>query len=350
MDVLFITAGDRTQASSRLRVYELLPFLEEAGISTSTISTPNIDTGFRGFLSKISFAIDILVKSLKVDVVYIQKVRLPIWFATILDFIADHLVYDFDDAIHLVPPGEEIDETDVQRHNFLISRSDLTIAGSRNLVEYARNFTDNVRCLHTGLPKQKYEQYQNRSDIEDNSILLGWIGNPENLHYLADIENELNNVLNENENIELRIITDKSSDVRPLEHREGDDVEYINWSLESALSNLSEVDVGLRPLRDDEWTRSKGGFTAVIECLALGIPVVASPVSLVSFIIRDGENGFLVSESVDWNEKLAEIAENPQIVNEIQNGTIQTVSKWKFWSENTADGLLEILNELQRDS
>lgn len=343
MDALFITAGDRTQASSRLRVYELLPYLEEAGISTESIAVPQVKSGLDGLWMRSTFASNILWRVLRNDIVFVQKVRFPTWFTQILSKISPTLIYDFDDAIHLAPPGKDVSQDDVRQHNTLIEKSDLTIAGSRELVEYARQYTDEVKCLHTGIPRRKYEQYQNVSDLDGDSILLGWVGNPENLHYLADVESQISEALDRHDNLSLRIITAGSLPIRPFEDREGEDVEYVEWTLDSALADLAEVDIGLRPLRDNEWTRSKGGFTSIVECLALGIPVVATPISLVKYIIIDGGNGFLAESPDEWTTILSEIADNPKQGEDLSTKTTCTLSKWGFWTENTAEGLIKFL-------
>lgn len=349
MNVLFITTGDRTQASSRFRVYELLPHLQERGISTTVVAVLRFDDGVAGLLERSSFASRVLFEAVRSDIVFVQKARLPTWFTTILDRLATQLIYDFDDAIYIAPPGKSVDEDEVERLNHLIQVSDVTIAGSRELVKYARRYTDDVRCLHTGIPRHTYEQHRQPRDSGDNSILLGWIGNPENLHYLADVEEQIADVLTHHENVSLRIITAGELPVRPLDHREGNDVEYVEWTLDSALADLSDVDLGLRPLRDDEWTRAKGGFTSVVECLALGIPVVASPVGLVAHLIRDGENGFLPTAPDEWRETLSAIAERPAQLRPMRNRSVETVSKYQFWSEDVAEGLTRVLRDVHGD-
>jgi glycosyltransferase involved in cell wall biosynthesis len=346
MDVLFVTAGDRTRASSRLRVYELIPYLEQVGISAETITAPDSKGNFSKIYKKSVFASQVLSGAIKNDIVYVQKVRLPIWFTNLLSSISPTLIYDFDDAIYRAPPGEDIDKQAVQQLNVAIEQSDLTIAGSHELVEYAQQYTDDVECLHTGIPREEYTEHRNLDTQNSEAILLGWIGNPENLYYLDDIEEQIDRILEEFDNVQLRIITGKETPVRPLKHREGKNVEYIEWNLESALADLAEVDVGVRPLRDNEWTRAKGGFTSVIECLALGIPVVASPVGLIKYLIEDGKNGYLADEPDEWVEVLSTMATEPERITQLRQESIETVSKYEFWSENVADSLIKILYEI----
>ena len=343
MDVLFVTAGDRTQASSRLRVYELIPHLKQAGISPKTIAVPRLEDGLSKIYKKSTFASRVIYNAIKSDVVYIQKVRLPVWFTKLLSNISSNLIYDFDDAIYRSPVGGEINKQTVQQLRASIKYSDLVIAGSRDLLEYAKRYNDNVECLHTGIPEHKYSKYCNSPESDSESILLGWIGNPENLYYLNDIEEQLNQVLDSHDNIQLRIITGKNTPVRPLKHREQRDVEYIEWDLESAISDLAKADLGLRPLRNNSWTRSKGGFTSVIECLALGIPVVASPVGLIKYMIEDGKNGYLADNDNEWIRVLSMIARKPRNTIPMKQRAIETVSKYEFWSEDTADTLTRLL-------
>lgn len=345
MDVLFVTAGDWTQASSRLRVYELIPHLEREGISAETIAVPDLEGGFDEIYKKSVFASRVLYKAMRNDVVYLQKLRLPVWFTKLLSAVSSTLVYDFDDAIHRAPPGKSINKQAVRQRNAAIRECDLTIAGSRDLLEYAQQYTDDVECLHTGIPQEKYEKHRNSEALDPESILLGWIGNPENLYYLDDIEEQIDRILEEHANVQLRIITGKSTPVRPLKHREGKDVEYVEWNLDTALADLAEADIGLRPLRDNEWTRAKGGFTSVVECLALGIPVVASPVGLVTYLIEDGKNGYLADEPDKWVKVLSTIATEPERITLMREGSVETVAKYEFWSENTATGLVKILRE-----
>jgi glycosyltransferase involved in cell wall biosynthesis len=273
-----------------------------------------------------------------------------VWFTKILSSISSTLIYDFDDAIHLAPPGKSIDPLAVRRFNTVIKQSDLIVAGSRDLFEYAQQYSDDVVCLHTGIPQKKYLKNRNLDDMDSNSILLGWIGNPENLYYLDDIETQIDQILQSYDNIRLRIITGKDKPVRPFKQREGKDVEYIEWNLKSALADLAEADIGLRPLRDDEWTQAKGGFTSVVECLALGIPVVASYVGILKYLIEDEENGYLVKKPDEWANVLSTVAANPKNINTMRKKSIGTVSKYGFWSENTAAGLVRILRDTSRGS
>lgn len=62
-------------------------------------------------------------------------------------------------------------------------------------------------------------------------------------------------------------------------------------------------DIGLAPLRDTEFARSKSPLKA-LEYGALGIPVVASNVEPYASYVRHGETGFLCGSPREWREAL----------------------------------------------
>jgi len=53
------------------------------------------------------------------------------------------------------------------------------------------------------------------------------------------------------------------------------------------------------PLLDSPWERGKCGYK-LIQYMACGLPVVASPVGVNASIVRDGVNGFWSHDAQSW--------------------------------------------------
>jgi glycosyltransferase involved in cell wall biosynthesis len=66
------------------------------------------------------------------------------------------------------------------------------------------------------------------------------------------------------------------------------------------------------PLPDEPWTRGKCGYK-LIQYMACGLPVVASPVGVNADIVRHGENGFLAATEGQWAEALAQLITQPDL-------------------------------------
>jgi glycosyltransferase involved in cell wall biosynthesis len=64
------------------------------------------------------------------------------------------------------------------------------------------------------------------------------------------------------------------------------------------------------PLPDDDWARGKSGYK-LIQYMACGAPVVASPVGVNCDIVREGENGFLACAIDEWRAALERLVNDP---------------------------------------
>jgi glycosyltransferase involved in cell wall biosynthesis len=66
------------------------------------------------------------------------------------------------------------------------------------------------------------------------------------------------------------------------------------------------------PLPDTPWMRGKCGYK-LIQYMACGLPVVASPVGVNADIVEHGVNGFLVETPDDWSRALKTLIGNPDL-------------------------------------
>ena len=88
---------------------------------------------------------------------------------------------------------------------------------------------------------------------------------------------------------------------------------FYNW-----LSKNSEWDIGIIPLLNTEFNKCKSELK-YIEFSALGIPVVASDISVYSETIQNGVNGYLASNEDEWVDKLSILIEDPILRNGMVN-------------------------------
>jgi glycosyltransferase involved in cell wall biosynthesis len=86
----------------------------------------------------------------------------------------------------------------------------------------------------------------------------------------------------------------------------------LPWSEMTEVSQIQKMDVGIMPLADTPWARGKCGYK-LIQYMACGLPVVASPVGVNSEIVEHGVNGFLADSEAEWREALVRLLRDPDL-------------------------------------
>ncbi len=92
---------------------------------------------------------------------------------------------------------------------------------------------------------------------------------------------------------------------------DGATVEALDWNANSEVADLSQIDIGVMPLPDDEWSRGKCGLKA-LQYMALGIPTVLSPVGVNREIARDGA-AVLASTDAEWHDALCRLVDDQSL-------------------------------------
>ena len=92
------------------------------------------------------------------------------------------------------------------------------------------------------------------------------------------------------------------------------------------LSKNSDWDIGVVPLLNTEFNKCKSELK-YIEFSALGIPVVASDISVYSETIQNGVNGYLSGNEDEWVDKLSILIEDPIFRNGIVNNARDDILK-----------------------
>jgi len=84
------------------------------------------------------------------------------------------------------------------------------------------------------------------------------------------------------------------------------------WSELSEADEIGACDVGIMPLPDSPWAEGKCALK-LLQYMAAGVPVVASPVGVNADIVSHGENGLLASSPAEWAAALADLAADPAL-------------------------------------
>lgn len=320
MKVLFLTFGTNLTASSRVRIYQHIPYLEKEGIETKVCVVYREEllrssgNRIKDIVRSASMLFYRIIKLLYCfflvpwyDIVFIQKILLPTSLQKVLKRLKHKIIFDFDDAIYRVHPRA----MSLLQHNtrlkwfaHMLEISSCTIVGSNHLKEVSLRYNDNILIIPSPIDIWRY--YPRKKERGDNGTVIGWIGSPPNTVYLEPLYNVFRALARKYPALTIQLV---GSNPITLEN-----VNIVNkkWRLETEVADLQNFDIGIMPLLDDEWSRGKGGYK-LLQYMAVGIPCVASPIGINTDIIRDGLNGFLVETEEEWLEKLLLLIESPEI-------------------------------------
>jgi glycosyltransferase involved in cell wall biosynthesis len=319
--VLALTRYERLGASSRIRLLQFLPALSARGFAVEVSPLFSDDyvrrlyAGQRPLISDVrrSYArrIKALLNRRRFDLIWIEKEALP-WIPGWMEALAlfgSTYVIDLDDAwFHRYDMnraravrwllGGKLDR--------LLRHSRAVIAGNAYLADHARRAgAPRIALIPSVLDPARYSDMSicPASSSPGGPAIIGWIGTPATVHYLLRLADVLRAVAAERQ-IALHIVgAAVPSGLADLPAKS------IPWSEATEARAISEFTVGIMPLDETPWERGKCGYK-LLQVMAAGLPVIASPVGANAAIIRDQENGFLASSPADWRSALIRVIDD----------------------------------------
>jgi len=295
MEIAFLVTR-LEKPSARYRVLQYLPYLEGKGWRPTVFVIPKSFSERRRLFRKIrSF-----------DMVFLQKKLLSRWDFSHLRKNARRLIYDLDDAVMFRDYRARRRNSLRRRRAFArtVRKVDRVIAGNRYLEGLSRAYSDKVSVLSTPIPVERYPVKDYGAAGE--AVTLGWIGSTATVRYLEILREALETVARCFPQIRLKVVSDT---FLPFQ---GIPVQKKRWNSGEEIRDLHSFDIGLMPLTDDVWSRGKCGFK-ILQYMAVGVPVVCSPVGMNREIIRDGVQGFWAEGTNAWMERLSELIQDPEL-------------------------------------
>jgi hypothetical protein len=277
---------------SRRRVLQYLPAFEKEGIACEVLEKP------KSFLKRVSQ----YRRFGGFDVVLVQRYRYQPWDLAVVKRAARRLVYDFDDAVMVPNSLSKKRESRSRQSRFrrMVSAVDCVFAGNEFLVQKARAFCDWVENVPTSLDRDVYT-VRTWPEEDPPVLTLGWIGAPTSLHYLESLRPVWDRVAETLPNVQLKIVSRRFFSCERMK------VVEKYWQLHEEVGDLKTFDIGLMPLTVDTWSEGKCALK-ILQCHAVGVPVVCTPVGMNREAVVNGETGFLASTAEEWVEGIAALA------------------------------------------
>ena len=210
-------------------------------------------------------------------------------------------VFDVDDAIWM--PYRSNLGMDFSAE--IVEHCSGVIAGNRYLAEHYEKLGAKVWLVPTSVDTDAWKP---APETKGGKWTIGWTGSWANLKFLDAIEEPLADFLGRHSDSRLLIVCDRPPSFKKLPPGSW---EFVPWSMENEVSLVQQMDVGLMPLEDSEWALGKCGFK-MLSYMAVGLPVVVSPVGVNAEILARGELGFAARSNGDWYEALEHLYETQE--------------------------------------
>lgn len=358
MKLLFLGVHGRDRSpSQRYRFEAFEPALRQAGfeIDYAGALLPDEARDFYGPVSALKkgrIALKALARRLAsltrpADVVFVQREAFFVLgeWSEWLAHLRAPLVFDFDDSIWIHAVSEANRRfawlKNVEKIQRIVRLSHTVLAGNAYLADWARRYSPNVHVVPTCVDTAHFAPPPSRPT--EGPATIGWSGSPSTFAHLRPLLPVLERLkARYGDRVRLRVMGDPSFSHAPLGLR-GE-----AWTAPAELELLREMQVGLMPLPDDEWTRGKCGLKGLVS-MSMGAATVMSPVGVNTEIVSHGENGLLAATDDEWLDHLSRLVEDPALRARLGAAGRQTVVD-RYSVQRWAPTLVELLTRAAQPS
>lgn len=352
MKVIALTRYDRLGASSRVRFMQYFQTLDQMGVEVcmhplfSDDYVRSLQAGKRNkwaialaYLKRIALLLRLPPDSF----LWVEKDALP-WLPAWLEILLLRrnraYVLDYDDAVfHTYDQNKSkiVRSLLGRKHTALMRQATLIIAGNHYIAGYAKaQGAQWVELLPTVIDLTRYCASSSKVVRATNMAtppVVGWIGQRATAHFLLTIDTVIKKLVNEGQASFHAVGINPGELNLPLI--------AVKWTEESEVDSIGRFDIGIMPLEDGPFERGKCGYK-LIQYMACGIPVIASPVGVNKDIVEHGVNGFLASTEEEWEAALFKLASSQALRQQMGQAGRRKVEQ-QFCLQITAPRLAKML-------
>lgn len=360
MKVLFLPRYPYQGASSRYRVYQYLPALEQQGIKATT--SPFMSEALyqlslkpNNTIKKIILTLFATIKRLAIlifykqyDIIYLQRELFPFGppiIERLLKKLGCTIVFDYDDALFIHKDSgnsklaSHLRQADKTFELFIIANQ--VFAGNNYLRDIALKTGADAITFEVAEDTQRIKKRPSQNNEQD--IIIGWLGSPSTAKYLKLIQKPLQNILDKYPNVKLHIMGASENFIL-----ENIIFTPLTWSLNNEIKALQSFSIGLMPLPEEDWSKGKCGGKARTY-MAAGIVPICSNIGYNQTLIKNKETGLLCNTLKEWEQQLILAIENPDLREKISINAREYVEE-NFDLKEQSIKMASLLHDLQVSS
>ena len=294
MKIAALTQG-QSVPSARFRIRQLIAPMQAAGILIDELVArpgayppPGTAARLGWSAAALGDAVRRVWRSRRYDACIVQR-ELISTLPSLESWAGRPLVADIDDAIWLHRGGHAA--------SHLAKAADHIVVGNNFLAEHFGRYGKPVSVIATAVDVARFRPAPRSPDA---ARVIGWSGTSGGYAYFEPLQDALAAQLRRHPNWRLRFISDRPPEFGRLP---ADQVEYRPWSPDTEAELTADMDIGLMPLDDTEWSLGKCSYKMLLY-MACGVPVVVSDRGMNHDILGMREVGLGVRSPQDWTDAL----------------------------------------------
>jgi len=317
--VAAFTKYDSQAASTRQRVLQYVPHLAAEGIDVNyrpLLPNAHVERLATGQGSARIGAAAAYLRRLK-DMVAAGRYDLIWVYAELFPYLpgpferlallsGKPVVYDLDDAFfhtYDLHPRAGVRRLLGSKLEPLLRGAAACCCGNGYLRDYAARFCDRTMILPTVVDTSLYVPVE-RSGSGASPLVIGWIGSPSTWRFVRPLLPVLRGFAVSGK-VRIKIVGAGAA----AEADRFDGMDLVDWKEEREIAEVQSMDIGIMPVPDEPWARGKSGYK-LVQYMACGLPVIASPVGVNSDIVTPGRSGYLAAGPDQWQEALQSLVDD----------------------------------------
>lgn len=315
LKILALTRYDTLGASSRVRLYQYLPYLaaHEVNVTVCPLLDNNYiknlysdkPKNYRQIANAYFQRMRDLYATKTYDLLWIEKEvfpSLPMLGNLLLKHAHIPYVIDYDDAtFHNYDKARNTLKKILLQNKLkpLIKNAALVTVGNDYLANYANHSgAKRVELLPSVIDLDNYPVLNAKTN--EDEFVIGWIGTPATKKYLSMLAPVLSE-LSKSIKLCFHVIGLNNFSI------DGVKTKCIPWVESQESQQIANFNVGVMPLHDDAWERGKCGYK-LIQYMAGAKPVIASPIGINKDIVIHGKNGYHATTLEEWKQAIMTLA------------------------------------------
>ena len=270
------------------------------------------------------------------DLLWVEKEVLP-WVPAFAERLGRSYVVDYDDAVfhaydhHSSALVRAVLGRKIQQ---VMARASRVVVGNHYLGDYAKRAgAQRIEYVPTVIDLDRYGATE---EAPHDAFTIGWIGTPWTARYLPAIQPALEQVCR-NGRARVVLIGSGPTTLGAVP------VEILPWSEENEVRDMRRCDIGIMPLPDEPYERGKCGYK-LLQYMACGRPVIASPVGANKEIVESGVSGYLAGTNEEWANAIESLRNDRAALTAVGKAARAKVES-QYSLERHAPRLLEILRQ-----